>query len=124
MKKLIAVLMISFSLTAQAHDGGGWHGGGWHGEGWRGGGWRGEGWRGEGWGGEGWDGDRALWLGAGFIGGLAYPGVYAPPVYVVPAPPVYVAPAPPVQVAPAAVPGRIVYGPTTYYNGYGPDSDR
>ena len=55
---------------------------------------------------------------------LLAPSIYAPPpVYVSPPTVVY---APPVVVQPQTtyVPGGITYGPTTYYNGYGPGSDR
>ncbi|MHB1098449.1 MAG: hypothetical protein ACYCZR_02725 [Burkholderiales bacterium] len=123
MKKLIAVLLMTGSMAGTAHADGRWHGG-WGG-GWRGEGWRGEGWRG-GWG--GWDEDRAWWFGSGLVGGmaLAQPVYVPPPVYYAP-PPVYVAPPPRVVIAQPPVtyasPGRITYGPTTYYNGYGPGAD-
>lgn len=52
------------------------------------------------------------------------PAYYYPsPVYV--APPVYAAP--PIVVQPRVIystPGAITYGPITYYNGYGPNTDR
>ena len=135
-KNLIAMILLSLLANLAYADG--WHGGGggWRGggEGWRGGGegWRGgDGWRG-GWG-DGWrgdddwaDGGLGLMLGMGMASGMMMQSapVYAQPapVYVQPAP-VYVQPAPVYQAPPAYQPpprGEVTYGPTTYYNGYGP----
>ena len=138
-KSLIAIvlmsLMVSLAHADGWHGGGGWRGGG--GEGWRGGGegWRGggEGWRG-GWGDDDEGGGLGLMLGLGMMGGMMMQSapVYAQPapVYVQPAPvyvqqaPVYVQPPPaynqPAYQQPPAPRGHVTYGPTTYYNGYGP----
>ena len=131
-KSLFAIVLMSLLASTAYADG--WHGGGggWHGgEGWRGGGW-GDGWRGGGWG-DGWrgdddwaDGGLGLMLGLGVASGMMMQPapVYAQPapVYVQPAP-AYVQPAPVYQAPPAYQPtsrGEVSYGPTTYYNGYGP----
>ncbi len=140
-KSLVAVVLMTLLANLAYADG--WRGGeGWRGggEGWRGG-WRGgegwhrgwgDGWRG-GWG-EGWrgdddwaDGGLGLMLGLGVASGMMMSApVYAQPapVYVQPAP-AYVQPAPvyapPAQPAYQPAPGgSVTYGPTTYYNGYGP----
>lgn len=108
MKTLIAILLLSVSLTgiADAHDGyrGYVHDGGWRHDGRY-----------------GWGDDRAWWFGATLAGVLLLPRVYYVPVYA--APPIY---STSVIVGPSTTnyPGTITYGPTTYYNGYGPNTDR
>ena len=121
MKKLVLLLpaLLAFGPAHAERWHGGWHGGGWHGYGHAYGGWHG-GWRG------GWD-DDPFWFGAGLLGGmmLAQPPVYYYPSPIYVAPPVYTAP--PVVIQPQVIysmPGAVTYGPITYYNGYGPNTDR
>ena len=110
---LIATLLVFLMINPAHADG--WRGG--DGGGWRGGdgGWG----DGEDAGGDG--GGLALLLGLGMAGAMmSQPApVYPPaPAYISP-PSAYGQPAPAYQQPPAAQ-GQIIYGPTTYYNGYGP----
>ena len=132
MKKNMIVIILMSLLANMAYADGGRGGDGRHSwqrnDSWRGG-YRVEGthgsYRGEGRRGGRGDGELGLIFGLGLVGGmLLQPAtVYSQPVYLQSAPVYVQAPYSYIQTAPVYLPpaeSQIIYGPTTYYNGYEP----